>query len=162
MKKIRNIYLMIIIGLLISGCGSARIEKPNQDKVQLNENAIKNIAELSTHKAYYHSVAQGKKLRKTGLGGIIQKERKFWIEFTGNVDIGIDMNLVSISIEDENIKIKIPKARVLTDVDIEQETFNQDSYVIEDDNLFKNNPITVEDQREAISKARKDIIEKRH
>ncbi len=42
------------------------------------------------------------------------KDKKFWIEYGGIVKLGIDVSLVKIDIQDINVTITLPQAKVLS------------------------------------------------
>ncbi len=57
---------------------------------------VRSICELATLECYYHNVAKSTKTKGTGLAHVGEKERKFWIEYTGVARIGIDMSDVNM------------------------------------------------------------------
>lgn len=79
--------------------------------------AVNKICELATLRCYYHDVAEYEKqpdgLFKYGLFQYGYK--KFWIEYDGIVEIGIDVGQVQVNEPDENgvVKIYVPKAKIL-------------------------------------------------
>ena len=79
--------------------------------------AVNKICELATLRCYYHDVAEYEKqpdgLFKYGLFQYGYK--KFWIEYDGIVEIGIDVGQIQVNEPDENgvVKIYVPKAKIL-------------------------------------------------
>ena len=98
MKK--RVTLLIINMLMITGICTACSEK----KQAVNEPDIaqvRNICNLATLECYYHNVAKSVKEAGSGLWHIGEKDRTFWIEYTGTARLGIDMSKVSMKIEGE-------------------------------------------------------------
>lgn len=138
------IAVVFFIGML-SGCSGS--PKPAAEEPDIMQ--IRSICNLATLECYYHNVAKSIKEAGSGISHWGEKDRKFWIEYTGSAKIGIDMSKVSMRIEGNNITISMPNAKLLS-IDIEELT--QDSYIISDDGWNKNK-ITAEDQTAAINAA---------
>ena len=117
---------------------------------------IRSICELATLECYYHNVAISTKEKGKGLPHIGEKEREFWIEYSGVAKLGINISKVSMKMEDKQIVITVPKAELLS---LSDYSFSEDSYISEDDGLNKN-PITSENQTEAVKAAQEDIKRK--
>jgi len=117
---------------------------------------IRSICELATLECYYHNVAKSVKEKGTGLTHIGEKERVFWIEYSGIAKFGINISKVSMEINDAQVVITIPKAELLG---MSGYTFTEDSYISSEDGLNKN-PITAQNQTEAIAAAEADIEQK--
>lgn len=64
----------------------------------------------------------GKSIKEkgSGLSHILEKERIFWIEYSGSVKFGIDMSKVDMQVSGTQITITIPRARLLIENYIEQ------------------------------------------
>lgn len=116
---------------------------------------IKNICELATLRCYYHNVAKSKKDAGKGISHFGEKERTFWIEYTGEVEISFDTSKLQISQDGTNITLKLPEPIITCSVD--ETSWNEDSYVISDDNIVQKNPITAVDQTNAINEAQKSM-----
>ena len=73
---------------------------------------LKSICELATLECYYHNVAKSVKTKGDGIAHIGEKERVFWIEYSGVAKVGIDMSKVKMESADEEGKyiITIPKS----------------------------------------------------
>ena len=119
-------------------------------KESLNEQDIKAICELATVKCYYNNVA---KIEKEA-DNIFQKDRKMWIEYEGEVAIGIKMDEVKVQINGEQITISCPDATILS-YNVVQDSFE---YVTSKDGLLFKNKITVEEEQEAIVKAENEMV----
>ena len=116
---------------------------------------IKNICELATLRCYYHNVAKSKKDAGKGISHFGEKDRTFWIEYTGEVEISFDTSKLQISQDGTNITLKLPEPIITCSVD--ETSWNEDSYVISDDNIVQKNPITAVDQTNAINEAQKSM-----
>ena len=109
MKNTKFTCVILITLLSINclfGCGSQK-QKPDFS-------SIKSVCELSTLKCYYHNVATYEKNAHGLLKVFGSGYKKIWIEYSGIVNLGIDINKVDISEPDTNnvITIKIPDAEV--------------------------------------------------
>lgn len=116
---------------------------------------IRSICDLATLDCYYHNVAKSEKDPGDGISHIGEKQRKFWIEYTGVMRLGIDMSKVNMTVNGENIKISIPEAEVLGER-IDQTTLNEDSYIASDDG-FNKNKISAKNQTDAINEAQDEM-----
>lgn len=151
MKKITVLILSLIMVGNLCGCAKSAetrvIEEP--DIIQ-----IRSICNLATLECYYHNVAKGEKTAGTGILNIGEKDRTFWIEYTGVAKVGIDMSRVAMELKGEEITITLPKAELIS-VDVEELT--EDSFVYSTDGLNKNK-ITAEDQTLAFKTAQEEMM----
>ena len=74
---------------------------------------IRSICELATLECYYHNVAKSIKEKGKGLSHIGEKERVFWIEYSGVARFGINVSKVTMETKGNEILITIPKAELL-------------------------------------------------
>lgn len=114
---------------------------------------IRSICELATLECYYHNVAKSTKEKGKGLSHIGEKERIFWIEYSGAAKFGIDVSQIKMETNGEQILITIPKAKLLG---LSDYSFTEDSYISSADGINKN-PISAKNQTEAIAAAESDI-----
>lgn len=150
MKNTKFTCVILITLLSINclfGCGSQK-QKPDFS-------SIKSVCELSTLKCYYHNVATYEKNAHGLLKVFGSGYKKIWIEYSGIVNLGIDINKVDISEPDTNnvITIKIPDAEV-------QSTSLDKSTLLEpltDKGVFTK--ITTEEKTEALSSAQQNMKE---
>lgn len=146
MKKIRIILLAVLL-LLITGCG--------KEKAQPDLNQIRNISDLATVKAYYHNVAKVKKDKGSGITHVGEKERKYWVEYTGVVKIGIKMSEIKMDVKDNEVIVTMPKAEILSQ---NHEDYNKDSIFKNDDSWFNSNKVTYDDVNDAIADADSEML----
>lgn len=125
MKKLISSVLVVILSFSLAGCSTA-----NSEKHELTPQAaqMKSICELATMQCYFHNVA---KYTEEDASGVLwwKKDRKFWVEYSGIVTIGIDTSLVEIDVNGEDITITIPPAKVL-DCKVDEKTLSEDSFIV--------------------------------
>lgn len=107
LKKIISIILISVCIISLIGCSS---EKKEADFSKINS-----VCELATLKCYYHNVAKA----ETEASGLFKwlgtGYKKIWTEYSGIVELGIDVDKVKISEASAKgvIKITIPNAKIL-------------------------------------------------
>lgn len=167
MKNIKLFLLLLlpVMQLSLWSCGAASSKDAKagglEDKIQeesaeeLVEDAdvpqldkVKMICELVTVECRYHNVARSKKEAGTGLLHIGEKDRVFWIEYTGIAEISFRVEELKMEQNGTDITITLPEPQVLCRVD--SDSWTQDSYVISDDRWIQKNPITADDQTQAV------------
>lgn len=168
--KNKIVVFTIICGLLMSLCSCSGEEKNQplvteeiEDTTETLENnidvsypdisQIRSICELATLEGYYHNVAKSIKEKGEGISHIGEKERVFWIEYSGIAKFGIDISKVEMMTNGKQIEITIPKAELLG---LSDYSFIEDNYISSDDGINKN-PITADNQTAAIAAAEEDI-----
>lgn len=130
---------------------SVSAEEEETEKPELSQ--IRAICKLATLECYYHNVAKNTKFAGTGLSHLGEKDRKFWVEYSGVVKLGVDMSRGSIEIEGDQITIYMPEAEIIsikTDMDSISDT------IYEKDSLNKNK-ITSEDVTISVKEAEEQI-----
>ena len=122
--------------------------------MQPQEVQIKNICQLATMEVYFHNVAKAVKPADTGILGFNQVDRRFWVEYSGTATVGIDMNRVTMSIEDDVITVKIPHAQLIGDINVDSSSYSTDSVVTETQEWWRTpNDIGADDVTRAIREA---------
>lgn len=150
MKNTKFTCVILITLLSINclfGCGSQK-QKPDFS-------SIKSVCELSTLKCYYHNVATYEKNAHGLLKVFGSGYKKIWIEYSGIVNLGIDIIKVDISEPDTNnvITIKIPDAEVQS-TSLDKSTLSEP---LTDKGVFTK--ITTEEKTEALSSAQQNMKE---
>lgn len=149
-KKMMNVCIIMICLLLVNGCG-------NKESVEMPElEQIKSICELSTLECVYNNVAKGTKTAGEGLEHLLEKDRKYWIEYEGYVKIGIDISQLEMNVDGENIKISMPEAEI-QEIGIVDDTFTDESVISNSDSFWNKNKITAEDQKKVVADAQKEM-----
>lgn len=123
-----GIGIAALLMLLCVSCGRQENQKVS---VELQEEQMRSICELATMECYYHNVAR---YNEEDAEGILwwKKDKNFWIEYAGVVEIGIDASLVHIEVEDELVTITIPTAKVLG-CRVDETTLSESSFIIAKD-----------------------------
>lgn len=146
MKKYLSVILIIIMCFSSVSCAK---EIKN---IAPETSQMKSICELAVMECYYHNVAKYKEENATGMLWW-EKDRHFWMEYAGIVTIGVDTSLMNIEVEDENVTITIPPAKVLG-CKVDETTLTEDSFIV-----AKNSAkVEAEHQTEAFKSA-KDKLE---
>lgn len=123
MKK-RMISIVLTVGVLLSGlCFYTGCSKKVEPTFE-----VKAISELATLRCYYHNVGELRKDAKkwnTFLGKHGYGYKKAWIEYTGIVTYGIDVNKVKIDGPDDNnvVTITIPEAEIQS-IDLDEDSMS--------------------------------------
>lgn len=152
MKIIRlSLFVLILSVTFLSGCSKKDNTAATKQENVPQLDAIKNICQLATLECRYHNVAKSKKTAGEGLVHLGEKERIFWIEYTGVAEISFDLNELKMKTSGTNIKITLPEPTITTQVD--PDSWTPGSYVISDDHWIQKNPITADDQTQAINEA---------
>ena len=110
------------------------------------------ISELSVMECYYHNVAKfDQKNAEQFL--FWSKDKRFWIEYSGTVRIGVDAAEVKLeSIGDDKFKVTIPFGRVLS-CTVDSGALTADSYVVDTDSAA----VTADDEVYAFQEAQKQL-----
>ena len=145
MKKIISILLIVITLLSMSSCTVKKLEvKPELKQMRA-------ICELATLECYYHNVAKFYEEGKNWW----DKDKHFWIEYDGVVKIGVDVSLITISIDENDIvTITIPEAKVL-DCTVNSDSLSDASYIVD----VKSAKITADDETNAMTQAKTKMLE---
>ena len=146
MKK----YLSVI--LIIMMCFSSVSCAKEIKNIAPETSQMKSICELAVMECYYHNVAKYKEENATGMLWW-EKDRHFWMEYAGIVTIGVDTSLMNIEVEDENVTITIPPAKVLG-CKVDETTLTEDSFIVAQNSA----KVEAEHQTEAFKSA-KDKLE---
>lgn len=151
MKRIIAILLMIASLLALCACGDASVP-PATEEPQITQ--MRTICELATMDCYYHNVAKYyEKDAEKGILGLGKKDKKFWVEYSGEVTIGLDATLVALQVSGDQVTITIPPAKVLG-AKVYSDSLTTDSYIIDKDSA----DITAEDQTRVFENAQADML----
>lgn len=144
MKKIIGIILTFVICISFTACSHS--EKSHKN-ISPQASQMKSICELATMQCYYHNVA--KYIEEDAEGFLWwKKDRKFWVEYSGIVTIGVDTSLVNIEVDGENVTITIPPAKVLG-CKVDEATLTEDSFIVAKDSA----KVEAEHQTQAFKEA---------
>lgn len=130
MKKIIALFLVIAALLSFAACGKAEEE---QAAMEPDISQMRAICELAVMECYYHNVAKYyEKDAEKGFLGIGNKDKHFWVEYSGVVKLGIDASLVSIEVAGTKVTITIPEAKVLG-CKVDSDSLSKDSFIVDKD-----------------------------
>ena len=151
MKRIIAILLMLVSLLSLCASGHASVP-PATEEPQITQ--MRTICELATMDCYYHNVAKYyEKDAEKGILGLGKKDKKFWVEYSGEVTIGLDATLVALQVSGDQVTITIPPAKVLG-AKVYSDALTTDSYIIDKDSA----DITAEDQTRVFENAQADML----
>lgn len=150
MKKIIPLLMSLFLVFSASACKNSEVESVEMEP---GTTQMKAICELAVMDCYYHNVA---KFKEENAEGFLwwQKDKHFWIEYSGVVTVGIDASLVSIDVNEEEISVTIPKAKVLTCI-VDSASLSKDSFIVEKNSA----QITAEDEVAAFAAAQDKLKE---
>ena len=130
MKKIIALFLVIAALLSFAACGKAEEE---QAAMEPDISQMRAICELAVMECYYHNVAKYYEMdAEKGFLGIGNKDKHFWVEYSGVVKLGIDASLVSIEVAGTKVTITIPEAKVLG-CKVDSDSLSKDSFIVDKD-----------------------------
>lgn len=129
--------------LLTTACGKA--EEPALPLPQ--EEQVKTICQLAVLECDYHNLA---KFEKQDAEKILwmTKDKRFWVEYSATVVLGIDVNQVSMKLQGDVVSITLPRARVLN-CKVNGDSLSKDSYIVDKDSA----PVTAQDEVAAFQDA---------
>lgn len=149
MKKILISMMLILMTLSLAACGEKKDNENIANKPEVTQ--MQSICELSVMECYYHNVAKYFEEDATG-AWFWAKDKKFWIEYSGVVTIGVDASLVSMEVDGTTVTITIPEAEVLQ-CEVDENSLSKDSFIVDS----KSADITAEDQTYAFEQAQSDL-----
>lgn len=152
MKKLISIILLVAMCLSLAACSDSK-SNDNAKPLEPQVTQMKYICELATMQCYYHNVA--KYFEKDASGALWwKKDRKFWVEYSGIVTIGIDASLVTMTIDGDAVTITIPPAKVFK-CKVDEKTLSKDSFIVARDSAA----VEAEHQSEAFKSAQAKMRE---
>ena len=149
MKKLACLLACAVLAGSFAACGGSA----EQITMEPETSQMKAICELAVMDCYYHNVA---KFKEEDAAGILfwQKDKHFWIEYSGVVSLGIDASQVALEVDDTLVTITIPEAQVLR-CQVDSNELSEDSYIVAKDSAR----ISAEDEVAAFAQAQADLEE---
>ena len=147
----KKVWMILVVSMAVSVCFTGCTHK----KKEADFSGINTVCELATLKCYYHNVAKA----ETEASGLFKwfgtGYKKIWTEYSGIVELGIDVNKVEITQPDSNgtIKITIPNAEILN-VDLDEDSMSEP--LTETGFMTK---ITKEEETATLAEAQNDMEE---
>ena len=150
MKKI--IAWILVLMSLLCGCGAEEVPEETT-AVEPQVTQMRNICELATMECYYHNVA---KFRQEDAEKFlwISKDKNFWIEYAGQVKVGVEASLITIEVSGDKVTVTMPPARVLS-CKVDEKTLTKQSFVVAEDSA----EITAEDEIAAFREAQGRMLQ---
>lgn len=151
MKKVMILFLAVIMLVMGTACEKQPPEEPIIIEPKLSQ--MKYICELSVMDCYYHNVA---KYNEEDAAGMLwwKKDKKFWIEYSGVVKLGIDASLVNMEVNGTQVTITLPKAKVLG-CKVDSASLTKASYIVDKNSA----DISAEDEIAAFNDAQNQLEE---
>lgn len=127
MKKCISFLLVLLLSLSLASCGTG---KPDVSEMEPEVSQMKAICELAVMDCYYHNVA---KFKEEDAEGFLfwQKDKQFWIEYSGVVTLGVDVSQVTVDVKDTQVTITLPAAKVLN-CKVDSSSLTEDSFIVAD------------------------------
>ena len=149
MKKLVCFLACAVLAGSLIACG----DSVQKNTMEPETSQMKAICELAVMDCYYHNVA---KFKDEDAAGILfwQKDKHFWIEYSGVVSLGIDASQVALEVDDTLVTITIPEAKVLR-CQVDSNELSEDSYIVAKDSAR----ISAEDEVAAFAQAQADLEE---
>lgn len=151
MKRIIALCLLFVIAFTSAACNKSPDIATTQMEPQITQ--MKAICELAVMECYYHNIA---KFSEEDASGFLwwKKDKRFWIEYSGVVKLGIDISLVTIEVNDTQVTISIPAAKVL-DCKVDSASLSEESFFVDSNSA----DITAEDEVKAFDAAQSAMEE---
>ena len=130
--------------LLTTACGKA--EEPALPLPQ--EEQVKTICQLAVLECEYHNLAKYQDGQKVERFLWMTKGKRFWVEYSATVVLGIDADQVSMERQGNVVSITLPRARVLN-CKVNGDSLSKDSYIVDKDSA----PVTAQDEVAAFQDA---------
>ena len=149
--------ILIFVSTGIAGFHGFNFNFNQKEEEKADFSGVTKICELSTLKCYYHNVAELKK-DPDGLfkyGWFKYGFKKLWMEYTGTIEVGIDVDQVEVNDPDENnvVYVYVPDAKIMN-VSADADSMGEP---ISDTGIFTK--ITTEDQNNAFTAAQQAMEE---
>lgn len=149
MERIIKLLTLSFVMFNLFGC-QKDISAVKKD-LELKE--MRSIAELATVECYYHNVAKSDEPTNKSFFEFWKKNNiRFWVEYDGIVQIGIDATKLQVSVDGSQVKISLPTAHVLN-AKVNPDSLSKNSFYY-DPNSEKPNEAS---EREAFNQAQQNM-----
>lgn len=145
---------VLAVAFVAVGTACGMQQKAPEPDVTPSVSRVKSICDLSVMECYYHNVA---KFNQKDAEGVLfwKKDKRFWVEYSGIVKVGVDASKVEMTINGTEVTITIPEAEVL-DSKVDSSSLNKDSYIVAKDSVAVNADDEVEVLRVAQEEMEKE------
>lgn len=151
MKRFTAFILSVLLTFSATSCSTAQPLATVEMEPDVSQ--MKAICELAVMDCYYHNVA---KFKEEDADGFLwwKKDKHFWIEYSGVVKLGIDVSQVSVEVNETEITVTIPEAKVLSCA-VDSSSLSDDSFIVAKDSA----EIEAADEVAAFDTAQRDLEE---
>lgn len=150
-KKSIALLLAVLTLLTCVSCGKSDSEP---EPVMPEEGQLKSICQLSVIEGYFHSVVKYK-VEDAEKFLWMTKDKRFWVEYTGVANYGLDASKVTMDISGKEITVTLPKAKLLY-CKVDSTSLDGNSAIVDKSSA----KITAEDSKNALVEAQKELEEK--
>lgn len=145
MKK-QSVAAACVTALLLLTTACGKTEEPALPLPQ--EEQVKTICQLAVLECEYHNLAKYQDGQKVERFLWMTKGKRFWVEYSATVVLGIDADQVSMELQGDVVSITLPRARVLN-CKVNGDSLSKDSYIVDKDSA----PVTAQDEVAAFQDA---------
>lgn len=147
-RVVKMLLILVMSTCYLAGCSGNK-------KKEADFSGINSVCELATLKCYYHNVAKAETEASGLFKGLGTGYKKIWTEYSGIVELGIDVNKVSISKPNDKgiVKVSIPDAEILN-IDLDEDSMSEP---LTDTGFLTK--ITKEEETAALAEAQNDMEE---
>jgi len=166
-KFVKNITAVVVLLICISliACSKTTNSQDVEDTakpeiIMTEEDLNRKIhlnSELATLEIKYNNVAIGNVKAKEGFGHWGEKDRSFWVEYSGTVKLGCDLSKVNVVVKNESVIVTIPEIQIIGNLDWETSSARE---YITPDSKFNSNKISPDVKNQTVNRAQKDMKEK--
>ena len=149
MKK-QSVAAACVTALLLLTTACGKVEEPVLPVPQ--EEQVKAICQLAVLECEYHNLAKYQDGQKVERFLWITKGKRFWVEYSATVVLGIDADQVSMELQGDVVSITLPRARVLN-CSVNGDSLSPDSYIVDKESA----PVTAEDEVRAFKDAQDSL-----
>ena len=126
MKRLTAMLLCALTLLACAACGGKEEAVP---EIAPQVSRMRSICELAVMECYYHNVAKYMEEDAAGIW-LWKKDKHFWIEYSGVVELGVDASLVSMELQGDTVTITLPEALVLS-CTVDSSSLTEDSFIVD-------------------------------
>lgn len=144
-------WIALLTGVVLILSATACQKKEQVPEVEPQISQMRSICELAVMECYYHNVA---KYREEDASGFLlwKKDKHFWIEYSGVVELGIDASRLSMEVSGDEVTITIPAAKVLS-CTVDSTSLTEDSFIVDKQSAN----IDAEDEQTAFAEAQHNM-----
>ena len=125
MKRAIAVLLSALSLIACTSCGS----KEEVPDIEPQISQMRSICELAVMECYYHNVAKFKEEDASGFW-LWKKDKHFWIEYSGIVELGIEASLVEMEVSGDTVSITLPPAEV-KNCKVDSASLTEDSFIVD-------------------------------